>query len=818
MGHRVFQCLLVASLASGAACSTPGGAPIKDAGSVGTGAADGAGGAVVATGGITGGTTGGTTGAATGGAPASGGSMGSAGNVASGGSGAGAGTMGSGGVAGTGGASGTAGVGSSTGGAAGRAAGGAGGVVGVGGAAASGGGVGTGGAGGAGAYVAPPAARSDQLFNTGWRFLRSDAAGAQATAFTDTTWTAVTLPHTWNATDGQDGGNNYYRGVAWYRRHYTPPATATGKRIYLQFDAANIVADVYVNGTTIGQHRGGFSRFRFDVTAAMTVGADNVVAVKVSNAAVTDVAPLDADFTFFGGLYRDAHLLITDSVHIDTEDSASSGVYLDTTAVTAASANLRARVRVKNSGTTSQAVTVDTVVVRADGTVQTRLSATGTVAPGATQELAVSATIANPHLWNGTADPYLYSVTAELRAGTLVTDWVTVPLGFRFYSIDAAQGFSLNGQYVDLHGVNRHQDRLGMGWAITGAQHDEDMALIREMGANVIRLSHYQQAEYFHDLADKAGMVLWAEIPLVNSITDSIAFTTNARQQMIELIRQNYNHPSILFWGIGNEQRSDTTATNNLLTNLNTLTHAEDPTRVSTYAQCCTSDTGGLPAHADTVGYNTYYGWYTAFGTYDQFGAWADNLHALRPTWKLGISEYGAGGALTQHAEPPVAPDPYGAFHPEEWQNLVHEAHWRQMKTRRYLWSKIIWNMFDFAVDSRDEGEAPGRNDKGMVSYDRKTRKDAFHWYKANWNTTPVVYISSRRFTSRASATVPVKVYSNLTSVQLTVNGSVIGTLTSTDRVFRWPSVPLAVGNNVIQVTGTTGATTASDTVTWTRM
>jgi beta-galactosidase len=667
-------------------------------------------------------------------------------------------------------------------------------------------------------YVPPPATRSDTLINTEWRFLRSDASGAQATAFNDASWTAVTLPHTWNATDGQDGGNNYYRGIGWYRRHYTPPATATGKRIYVQFDAANIVADVYVNGTALGQHRGGFSRFRFDATAAMTVAADNVIAVKVSNAAVTDVPPLDADFTFFGGLYRDAHLLITDNVHIDTEDSASSGVYLDTTAVSATSASLRARVRVKNSGTAAQTVTVDTVVVRADGNVQTRLTATDTVAGGATLELVASATIANPHLWNGVVDPYLYSVTAELRATAAVTDWVTVPLGFRFYAIDAAQGFSLNGQYVDLHGVNRHQDRLGMGWAITPAQHDEDMALIREMGANIIRLSHYEHADYFHQLADKVGVALWAEIPLVNSITDSAAFTTNARQQMTELIRQNYNHPSILFWGIGNEQRSDTTTTNALLTTLNTLVHTEDPTRLSTYAQCCTSDTGGLPAHTDVVGYNTYYGWYDAFGTYDQFGAWADGLHTMRPTWKLGISEYGAGAALTQHADAPVAPDPYGAFHPEEWQNLVHEAHWRQMKTRPFLWAKIIWSMFDFAVDSRAEGDTPGRNDKGMVSYDRKTRKDSFFWYKANWTTAPVVYISSRRFTARTTATVPVKVYSNLDSVQLSVNGTVVGSMTSTDHIFRWPSVALATGNNVIQVIGTTGATTATDMVTWTRM
>jgi beta-galactosidase len=681
----------------------------------------------------------------------------------------------------------------------------------------AGAGGGTGGGSTGGMYVPPASPRTDTVINTGWKHLRMDNSGASATAFDDATWASVTLPHTWNATDGQDGGSNYYRGIGWYRRHYTPPASAAGKRIYLQFDGANIVAVVYVNGTMVGTHRGGFSRFRFDVTAMMTPGSDNVIAVMVSNSGVGDVAPLNADFTFFGGLYRDVHVVVTEPVHVDALDFGSSGIYATPTNVSATSAMLGTGVRVRNAQTAAQAVTVDTVVVRADGSIAARLSATGNVAAGASSLLSATAAIPSPHLWNGVADPYLYTVFAEVRVGGTVTDVGSVPLGFRFYSVDAAQGFSLNGQYLDLHGVNRHQDRLNMGWAITNAQHDEDMALIRELGANVVRLSHYQQAEYFHDLADRAGIVLWAEIPLVNEITASTAFTNNARQQLTELIRQNYNHPSVLFWGIGNEQRTDNTATNDLLTALNTLARTEDPTRLTTYAQCCTSDTGGLPAHTDVVGYNTYYGWYDAFGTADQFGAWADNLHATRPTWKIGVSEYGAGAGITQHADNPPQPDPYGTPHPEEWQNLVHESHWKQMKTRRYLWSKMIWNMFDFAVDSRNEGDTPGRNDKGLVTYDRKTRKDAFYWYKANWSATPFVYISSRRFTPRTTATVPVKIYSNMSSVTLQVNGTTIGSSAGADRIFQWANVALRAGANTITATGTSGATTATDTVTWTR-
>ena len=669
-----------------------------------------------------------------------------------------------------------------------------------------------------GGYSAPPATRIDTLIDSNWKFLKAEQSGAQAASFDDASWAAISLPHTWNSSDGQNGGNNYYRGVGWYRRHYTLPAEAVGKRVYLQFDGANVLSDVYVNGTLLGQHRGGFARFRFDATAALKVGADNVIAVKVSNAGAADVAPLEADFTFFGGLYRDAHVLITDPVHIDVLDYASSGVYLDTTEVTSASAKLRARVRVQNDGAAAQAVTVTTVLVRVDGRVEATLSATGSVAAGKAQEFASSNTIVSPHLWQGTEDPYLYTAYVQVQAGSTLTDWVRAPLGFRSFSVDPAQGFSLNGKYLDLHGVNRHQDRLNLGWAITNKEHDQDMALIREMGATVIRLSHYEQAEYFHDLADRAGVVLWAEIPLVNAIGSSSAFTTNAVQQLTELIRQNYNHPAIIFWGIGNEQRSDNSATNTLLSTLNSLVHTEDPTRLSTYAACCTSDTGGLPAHSDVVGYNTYYGWYDAFGTSEQFGAWADKLHAAKPTWKIAVSEYGAGAGITQHTDSPVRPDPYGTPHPEEWQNLVHESHWRQMKTRRYLWSKIIWNMFDFAVDSRDEGDTPGRNDKGLVTYDRETKKDSFYWYKANWSTTPVVYITSRRFTRRNTATVPVKIYTNLDSVTLEVNGEAVAPGTSADHVFSWASVALRTGANTIVATGKSGTNTVTDTVTWTRM
>jgi len=427
-------------------------------------------------------------------------------------------------------------------------------------------------------------------------------------------------------------------------------------------------------------------------------------------------------------------------------------------------------------------------------------------------------TIASPHRWDGRRDPYLYTAYVEVYgagSGPAAPDVGAQPFGFRDYTADPATGFVLNGQPYDLHGVNRHQDRLNMGWAITNKEHDEDMALIAEMGATGIRLAHYQHAQHFYDLCDRQGMVVWAEIPLVNNVNATQAFTDNARQQMTELIRQSYNHPAIAFWSIGNEQRIDDAPTNTLLTGLAALVASEDSTRLSTYAHCCTSDTTGLPTHTEVVGYNEYFGWYT--GNYGQFGAWADGVHAARPTTPIAVSEYGAGAALTQHADNPPMPVPASLNHPEEYQALLHEATWKQMATRPFLWGKFIWNMFDFAVDSRAEGDTVGRNDKGMVSYDRRTRKDAFFWYKANWSQDPLVYITGRRFDPRTTATIDVKVYSNLDSVTLTVNGAALPAQTSTDHIFKFPGVALNPGANTVSATATRGTTTTSDSVTWTR-
>ncbi len=667
------------------------------------------------------------------------------------------------------------------------------------------------------ATYTPPSLRQRVDLNSGWRFVKADVSGAQTPGFDDSAWTAVTVPHTWNAKDGEDGGDNYYRGVGWYRRHYTPPTTFSGRKLWLQFAGANTVTDVWVNGTYLGQHKGGYARFRFDATAALKLGVDNVIAVKVSNAPDPDVAPLSADYTFFGGIYRNVSLMVTDPLSVRMLDNAGPGLYLRQRSVTAASATVDLTTKLWNNSATARTVAVHAVVTdAADNVVADTTSTPVSVAAGTGLQTVQTVTIANPRRWQGRTDPYLYKANVEVRdtvAGT-ATDAVTERLGLRSVTVDPNQGLFLNGTHLSLHGVNRHQDLLDHGWAITDANHTRDFDLMDEMGVNALRTAHYQQDQKVYNLADERGYLVWAEIPLVNSITDSTAFRSNAAQQLREMIRQDYNHPSIVFWGIGNEQRTDDTATNSLLDTLAGIVNSEDPDRFSTYAHNG-SITSGLVNHTEVNGYNRYHGWY--YGSYNDFGGFVDNLHSTQPTRRIAISEYGAGASIFQHQENPPKPVPDSDFHPEEYQALLHEATWQQIQARPYLWGTFVWNMFDFASDRRSEGDTYGRNDKGLVTYDRQTRKDAFYWYKANWTTTPFVYITSRRWTDRTTAVTTIKVYGTVDSVTLTLNGVALGSAkTSTNHIYSWPNVTLAPGANSVQATGTRGGTTYTDTVTWT--
>ncbi|GAA4245063.1 glycoside hydrolase family 2 protein [Dactylosporangium darangshiense] len=667
------------------------------------------------------------------------------------------------------------------------------------------------------ATYSPPDLRTRVDLNSGWKFNKGDVAGAEQPGFNDAGWSAVSTPHTWNAADGADGGNNYYRGTGWYRRHYTVPGAYAGKQLYLQFAGANQVADVWVNGTYLGQHAGGYARFRFNATAAFHVGQDNVIAVKVNNADNNDIAPQTADYSFDGGIYRNVSFWAVDPVQIRMLDYAGPGVYLRQRSVTAASATVDVTTKLFNNNGAALNVSVRAVITDAAGNVVADQTASaGSVAAHAGKDVVQTVTIANPHRWDGLADPYQYNANVELRdtATGRVTDVVTEPLGLRSFAIDPNTGFSLNGHHLDLHGVNLHQDRAGAGWAVNDTQHTQDFDLIKEIGATAVRMAHYQHDQKDYNLADAAGLVVWAEIPLVNDTTASSGFTANAEQQLRELIRQNYNHPSIVFWSIGNEQRADNAATNNLLADLAGIVGTEDPDRLSTYATCCVSDTGAVPTHAETTGYNKYYGWYT--GSVSGLGPNLDSLHAAMPARPIAVSEYGAGANTTQHELNPAQPSAGGQWHPEEYQALLHEQSWKQLQARPYVWGKFVWNMFDFASDGRNEGSQPGINDKGLVTRDRAVKKDAFYWYKANWSPAPTVYITSRRWTQRTTAATDVKIYSNAATVTLSLNGTSLGSRSSTDHIFTWPGVTLRPGTNTVTATAVINGTTVTDTVTWT--
>ncbi|WP_234439972.1 carbohydrate-binding protein [Streptomyces bicolor] len=660
--------------------------------------------------------------------------------------------------------------------------------------------------------------------NGGWKFTKSDVSGAEAKGFNDSEWTSINIPHTWNADDGADGGNNYYRGVGWYRRKYTPPSSLDGKMLFLQFAGVNQVADVWVNGTHLGQHKGGYSRFRFDATGTLNPGQENVIAVKVSNAKDPDVAPLSADYTFDGGIYRNVSLWAVDKLAVRMLDYAGPGVYLKQSNVTAASATVTVTTKLWNNNSTDRNVYVRTVITKADGTiVKDEKSTEKKITAASGSQVTQTITITNPSLWNGLADPYLYNANVEIHdvvhnpSGDTdtVTDVVTERLGLRSIAVDPDNGFYLNGKQLSLHGVNLHQDRAVKAWAVNDADHTEDFDLIKEIGANAIRMAHYQHDQKDYNLADERGLVVWAEIPLIDKVTNSAAFTDSTKDQLRELIRQNYNHPSIAFWGIGNEQGSDDDATNNLLDALAAVVTSEDPDRISTYASHL-GDAARVGLHTQTCGFNKYYGWY--YGSKDSdLGDWADKLHTdINAPRKVAVSEYGVGANTTQHYLNPPKPTPGGQWHPEEYQSLFHEAAWKQLTDRPYIWGSFVWSMFDFASDGRNEGDQPGINDKGLVTRDRATRKDAFYWFKANWASTPTLYITSRRWTHRTVASTEIKVYSNASTVTATLNGDSLGDPSSSaDRIFKWP-VTLQPGDNIVTVKATIDGTTQTDTVTWT--
>lgn len=657
------------------------------------------------------------------------------------------------------------------------------------------------------AALSAGAQRHEQLLNDNWQFRLGHQVERGSAVRVD-------LPHTWNAVDALSGRTDYKRGLGHYERRLFVPADWEGQRLYLRFEGANSVADLFVNGRHVGQHRGGYGAFVFEITDYVDYGKANTLRVSVNNAETLDVMPLVGDFNFYGGLYRDVHLVRTGPACISLLDHGSPGVRLVQDSVSRDYAAVRALVALSNGGDAAVSAEVRLRLLDGDREVAAQhLTLTLPADSSIKSELPVS--LRRPHLWDGRRDPFRYRAEVSLWRDGHEVDRVEQPLGLRYYRIDPDRGFFLNGRHLPLRGVCRHQDRSEVGNALRRAHHDEDAAIMAEMGANAVRLAHYPQAEYFYDLMDRYGFIVWAEIPFVGpggysdeGFVNLPAFRQNGRQQLVELIRQHYNHPSIVVWGLFNElsMRGDNPVP--YIEELNDLAHREDPTRPTVAAS---NTDGALNFVTDAMAWNRYDGWYG--GTPADLGRWLDRMHAAHPDLRIAISEYGAGASLYHQQDTLVKAVATSFWHPENWQTHYHMTNWRELSARPFVWGSFIWNLFDFGAAHRHEGDRVGINDKGLVTFDRRMRKDAFYFYKANWNKDePLLYLAERRTTRRTRPMQTFMAFTNQAEAELFVNGVSCGRAQADSlATVRWTGIRLRPGENEVRVVSGRGAHRLTD-------
>ena len=615
-------------------------------------------------------------------------------------------------------------------------------------------------------------------FNAKWAFTKQ---ASEVPAALPMDWNWVNLPHSWNAIDGQDGDNDYYRGTCYYAKSFNKIDLETTDRYYLEFQGANSSADVYLNGKHLAHHDGGYSTWRVDMTDAMEMS--NLLVVAVDNAPNDKVYPQRADITFYGGLYRDVSIICVNESHFDLDYYGAPGIKV-TPEVIGKDAKVEVEVFTTN---VKEGQKIRYTLVRRCGCVREEK----VVDAGETK---VVFEIEDVHLWHGRKDPYLYTLKAELMDGETVLDNVSTRFGCRTFEIDPERGFILNGEEYPLRGVSRHQDRWGIGNALLPEHHEEDIDLICEVGCTTIRLAHYQHAQYFYDLCDERGLVLWAEIPYISKHMPT--GRENTISQMKELIAQNYNHPSIVVWGLSNEI-SIAGSDEDLLENhriLNDLCHEMDKPRLTTIAAVSMCDINDPYIKVpDVVSYNHYFGWYG--GDTSMNGPWFDNFHKTHPNIPIGCSEYGCE-ALNWHTSTPDQGD-----YTEEYQAYYHEELIKQLFSRKYMWATHVWNMFDFGADARNEGGENGQNHKGLVTFDRKYKKDSFYAYKAWLSDEPFVHLCGKRYVDRVEDVTKVTVYSNQPEVELFANGVSLGKQTS-DVHFFYFDVPNAGETTLVAVAG----------------
>ena len=649
--------------------------------------------------------------------------------------------------------------------------------------------------------------RSRISLNAGWRFLKADPPQVKDSDFNDREWQPVSIPHTWNALDAFDDDPGYHRGPAWYRRELKITKELASKQLFLYFEGVDQVTDVYVNGQKAGSHVGGYTAFSFDITPLIKRDERNIIAVRVDNSFNEDIPPLTADFNFYGGIYRDTWLIATDDVHFAMTDHASPGIRITTPDIERGEGTIAIGGTIDDAGANRQAEVTATVFDAANKKV---VQAVSRVTLHGKTEFSISGlNVPKPKLWSPDS-PYLYSVRTAITYNGKMVDEVVQPLGFRWFKFDPEKGFFLNGNHTTLRGANRHQDYAGLGNAVPDKLQVHDLELIKQTGFNFVRLAHYPQDPSVLDAADRLGIVLWEEIPIVNYITKSEAFTANSETMLREMIRQHRNHPSVVMWGYMNEiylrvpkNRDDLyPATVELAKKLNKISHDEDPTRPTTIAFHGSEEynKSGLGDVPDVIGWNLYAGWYV--GKLEDFGPFLDDQHRRFPKRPLIVSEYGANADVRVHSTEPQRFDST-----IEYQRRLHESYLSQINARPYISGSTLWNYFDFGVEYRGE-TIPHVNQKGMFTFDRKP-KDIVYRYKAALSKENVLYVAARDWPERAGGAgreFPIDVYTNLTEAELSLNGKSLGWRTAEANKITW-TVRLTNGLNVLAASGRGGST-----------
>lgn len=660
-------------------------------------------------------------------------------------------------------------------------------------------------------------AREVTPFNNGWEFKKGPfpTDAMQTAARWNADWEQVNVPHTWNADDMQKKTNNFYAGVAYYRKHYVFPESLEGKRLFLRFEGVGACAEVYVNGYLVGTHKGAYSAFVCEIGSQVRLGEENEIVVKADNAARPDVIPVNhALFGVYGGIYRPVWLIVTEPCNIVVNDCASPGVYITQKNVSKQSADVSVRVKLDNATLAPAALELENAIYTREGKLVKVHRQSFELTPQGVQSYVSDFKISHPHLWQGREDPYLYKVVSRLKQDGQVIDEVIQPLGLRKYEAVAGKGFFLNGKKYPMYGVTRHQDWWGMGSALTNREHDFDLEQIMEVGATTVRFAHYQQSDYIYSRCDTLGLIIWAEIPFVNRVTGQE--WDNVHQQMRELIRQSFNHPSIYVWGIHNEVYHPHGYTAALTQSVHDLCKLEDPDRYTVAVNGYGHAEHPVNGNTDIQGMNRYFGWYEK--KIQDIKPWIEKMEKEYPWQRLMLTEYGADANIEHQTELLGDALNWGSdFYPETFQTKTHEYQWGVISQHPYILASYLWNMFDFAVPQWKRGGVDARNMKGLITFDRKIRKDAFYWYKANWSKEPVLYLTQRRNTERERRETSITVYSNLGTPRVFLNGRELDGVRKgyTDVHYIFDQVTLAEGRNVLRAVIVSDGKEYTDEIVW---